>query len=167
MDLNARTEQYSIGYVQVLAAVAGVKIDRYVVDDDSLDVLLSRAGGRSPHLSLQLKCSADLEPRSDDFSFRLKLKNYDDLRRLTMVPRILVIVHVPPVAEDWLVEMRDHFLLRHRAYWLNLSGMTEEKAVTKEDWQKKKVTVRIPTANLLTPAQLIQMMDNIERTDAI
>ena len=146
---------------------AGLKLDRYSVDDDSVDVLFSRAGQRSPHLSVQLKCSSDIDLRPDDFSFRIKLKNYDDLRRKTLVPRILVVLHVPEILDTWLVEGPDHVLLRHRAYWVSLLGDVEIKATRHEDWQKKRITVRFPRANLLSPVSLALMMDNIERTDAI
>lgn len=43
MDVSLQKEQFSIAYIEALAAVAGVKIDRYFVDDDSIDALLSRA----------------------------------------------------------------------------------------------------------------------------
>ena len=167
MDLNTQKEQFSIAYVRALAAVAGVKVDRHEVDDDSVDVLLSRAGKRSPHLSLQLKCSSDIELKPTDFSFRLKLKNYEDLRRPTMVPRILAVLHVPEQVANWMAEDPDHVLLRHRAYWLSLLGMAEVKATAKDDWQEKRITVRLPQVNLLTSKELVRMMDNIERTDAI
>jgi hypothetical protein len=65
MDLNTQKEQFSIAYVHAPAAVAGLKLDRYSIDDDSLEVLLSRAGERSPHLSLQLKCSSDIDLTPD------------------------------------------------------------------------------------------------------
>jgi hypothetical protein len=103
----------------------------------------------------------------DYFSFRIKLKNYEDLRRKTMVPRILAILHVPKAPDDWLNEGPDHVLLRHRAYWMSLLGEVEIHAAKPEDWQQKKITLRVPRASLLNPASLGMMMDNIERTDAI
>jgi hypothetical protein len=167
MDLNGQKEQFSIAYIHALVAVAGLKLDRYSIDDDSIDVLISRAGHRSPHLSLQLKCSSDIDLRPDDFSFRLKLKNYDDLRRKTMVPRILAVLHVPEDTQEWLVAGPDHVVLRHRVYWKNLLGEVEIKPAKPEEWQEKKITLRLQRANLLTSASLILMMDNIEGTDAI
>jgi len=167
MDLSTQKEQFSIAYIHALSAVAGLKLDRYSIDDDSIDVLLSRAGRRSPHLSLQLKCSSNIDLKPDHFSFRIKLKNYDDLRRKTMVPRILAVLHVPEALDDWLSENSDHILLRHRAYWVSLLGEVEINATKPEDWQEKKITVRVPRSNLLNPARLGMMMDNIERTDAI
>jgi hypothetical protein len=84
-----------------------------------------------------------------------------------MVPRILAVLHVPKALDDRLSEGPDHVLLRHRAYWMSLLGEVESNAARPEDWQQKKITLRVPRANLLNPASLGVMMDNIERTDAI
>ncbi len=167
MDLNRQKEEFSIAYVHALVAVAGLKLDRAFVDDDSIDVSISRGGGRSPRLELQLKCSSEIDLRPDDFSFRIKLKNYDDLRRSTMVPRILAVLHVPELVNDWLVDDPGHLVLRHRAYWKSLLGELEIKPTKPEDWQEKKITVRLRRVNLLSPASLLEVMDNIERTDAV
>ncbi len=116
---------------------------------------------------MQLKCSSKIELRPDDFSFRLKLKNYDDLRRKTMVPRILAVLHVPEDTREWLVPGPDHVVLRHRAYWKNLLGEVEIKPAKPEDRQEKNITLQLQRANLLTPASLVTMMDNTEVADAI
>lgn len=167
MDLNRQKEEFSIAYVHALVAVAGLQLDRAFVDDDSVDVSISRGGGRSPRLDLQLKCSSDIELRPDDLSFRIKLKNYDDLRRSTLVPRILAVLHVPEEVNRWLEEDLGHLVLRHRVYWKSLLGEAEVKQVKPEDWQEKKITLRLARINLLSPANLVEMMDTIERTDAV
>ena len=167
MHPNAQKEQFSIAYVHALASVAGLQLVRTVVDDDSVDVQLGRSGNRSPQLAIQLKCSSELVLRAEEFSLRLKLKNYEDLRRATMVPRILVVVHVPDSVADWMAEEPDQVVLRHRAYWLSLLGDVEHAATKATDWPQAKVTVRVPRGNLLTAARLRGMMDNIEQTDAI
>lgn len=167
MHPNSQKEQFSIAYVHALASVAGLQLVRIVVDDDSVDVQLGRSGNRSPQLGIQLKCSSELALGAEDFPLRLKLKNYEDLRRATMVPRILAVVHVPHSVADWMAEEPDQIVLRHRAYWLNLLGEPAHAATKATDWQQMKVTVRVPRGNLLTAARLRGMMDNIEQTDAI
>jgi hypothetical protein len=166
MDLNAQKEQFSIAYVRALAAVAGLKIRREEVDDDSVDIQFARSGGRSPYLDMQLKCSAAVERGENYFPFRLKLKNYEDLLRPRMVPCILGVLHVPERVEEWLEEGSDHVLVRHRAYWLNLRGFPSI-AVAGDDAQEKKTTIHVPISNVLTPARLATMMDNIEMTGAL
>ena len=84
MDLNAQKEQFNRAYVQAVAAVAGYAWYVPSVDDDSVDFGIAEKGGRgtvrSPRLEFQLKCHAAETPATDQLSFQLKLKNYDDLR---------------------------------------------------------------------------------------
>ena len=167
MGPNSQKEQFSVAYLHALASVAGLQLVRSVVDDDSVDVQLARSGNRSPQLAIQLKCSSALSLRTEDFSLRLKLKNYEDLRRPTMVPRILVVVHCARVGGRVADGEEDQMILRHRAYWLSLLGEEEHAPIRPSDWQESKVTVRVPRGNLLTAARLQKMMDNIEQTDAI
>jgi len=162
MGLNSQKEQFSVAYLHALASVAGLQLVRSVVDDDSVDVQLARSGNRSPQLAIQLKCSSALSLRTEDFSLRLKLKNYEDLRRPTMVPRILVVVHVPESVVEWLTEEEDQTILRHRAYWLSLLGEEEHAPTRPSDWQESNVRVWVPRGDRLTAARLQEMMDNIE-----
>jgi len=146
MDLNLRKEQFSIAYVRAIAAVAGVKVLRTDVDDDSIDVGLERSGGCAPKLDLQLKCTADPHPNGCDVSFALKLKNYDDLRRPTIVPRWLVVLFVPPSTTDWLTIATPPYevILKRCAWWVSLAGQPDVDNDT-------SVTVKVPHANLFTP----------------
>lgn len=160
MDSPTKKEQFSIAHLRCLAAFCGLKISREEVDIDSVDVLLSRAGGYSPQLDIQLKCSAVLHKRDVEFPFTLSAKNYNDLRRSTLVPRMLVVLEVPSDDAMWLSEADDHLILRHRAYWYNLLGMPEKP-------DQKTITIRIPSIQILTSATLIQMMDTIEKTGAL
>jgi hypothetical protein len=54
-------EQLSYAYVQAVSACAGFAWSRPSVDDDSVDMMLSKKGGhgaiRSPRLEIQLKCT--------------------------------------------------------------------------------------------------------------
>jgi hypothetical protein len=67
MDLNTQKEQFSVAFVHAVASVAGVKIIRAEVDDDSIDVGLERTGGCAPKLDLQLKCTAEPTDRGRHF----------------------------------------------------------------------------------------------------
>ena len=160
MTENTQKEQFSTAYVRALASVSGYKVTREEVDDDSVDITLSATGGAAPKLDIQLKCSSTIKKTGVDFPFVLKLKNYDDLRRKTMVPRILVVLEVPSALKDWLNEMDDHILLRHRSYWMHLLGAEE---VTNET----KVTIRLPTTQLFTCEKLREMMQRIESSGAL
>jgi hypothetical protein len=157
MDPNIQKEQFSIAYVGAIAAVAGVKILRSDVDDDSIDIGLVRAGGFAPQLDLQLKCTSDAFPEGGDTSFVLKMKNYDDLRRLTIVPRWLVVMYVPTDVPDWVsfAVPPTEIVLRRCAWWTSFSGSPEVNNTT-------SVTVRLPYANVFTPEALQAKLDQVE-----
>lgn len=158
MDLNIQKEQFSIAYVRAVAAVAGVKVLRSDVDDDSIDMCLERSGCFAPKLDLQLKCTAAPLPSVGDISCVLKLKNYEDLRRQpVVVPRWLVVLFVPEDIAKWLtlVNPPTEVLLRHCAWWLSLAGLPEVD-------NEASVTVRLPHRNLFTPEALKAKFDDIE-----
>lgn len=158
MHLTARKEQFSRAYVQAIAAAAGCSWSEPSVDDDSVDLTLSMSGAfstfRSPKLDIQLKCHADVLPTSD-FSFPLKLKNYDDLRDDTvLVPRILVILIVPMNLTDWLVHAEPEMTVRRCAYWVSLRGASETSNTT-------TVSVPIIRSQLFCPSELEAIMTRI------
>ena len=157
MDLNIQKEQFSIAYLRAVAAVAGVKVLRTDVDDDSVDIGLERAGGCAPKLDIQLKCTAEPLPDSGDISFPLKLKNYNDLRRPTVAPRWLVTLFVPTNCSEWLTigTPPNEILLRRCAWWTSLAGQPVVDNTS-------SVTVRLPRANLFTPDALKVKLDEIE-----
>jgi hypothetical protein len=156
MDPRKQKEQFSIAYVRAVAAVAGVGVSHIEVDDDSVDVMLVRSGGISPKLDLQLKCTAEHPDANARVSFPLKLKNYEDLSRAVLVPRLLVVLFVPEAPADWMNITAEQTILRYHARWLSLAGMQETTNDT-------NVTVHLPAGNLFTPAIVTQRLDAQER----
>lgn len=159
MDLNAQKEQFSRAYVQAVAAVAGYSWSVPSVDDDSIDLTLSARGGggttRSPKLDLQLKCHALQTPTSTQFSFDLKIKNYDDLRDETIqVPRILIVVLVPDNIVDWLNHTEAELAMRRCGYWSSLRGAAPTT-------NKNTIAVPMDRSRQLTPQELAQIMQRI------
>jgi hypothetical protein len=113
MSPTTQKEQFSIAFVHAIATVAKVSATRPSVDDDSVDLYLSARGGRSPMIGAQLKCTEN-ETRlaNGHLTFSLPIKNYDDLRRDTMVPRILIVVVVPQEPGDWLQQLPEKMVLQ-------------------------------------------------------
>jgi len=128
MEESLQKEQFSIAYLRAVATVANYSVDDQTVDDDSVDVTIkgSRQQGtvqKSPRLDVQLKCTSTDTGQGDELSFRLSRKNYDDLRDPHLhVPRILVVLCVPPSLGDWLDETPEQTVLRRVAYWRSLRG---------------------------------------------
>lgn len=158
MTEENQKEQYSRAYIHAIASVAGYKVTPEVVDDDSVDATIASSGDRgatrSPKLDVQLKCSSQNLLKDDGVHFPLPLKNYEDLRRETMVPRILIVVLVPDLILEWTIQDEHKLTMYKAAYWMSLK---HEPNVT----NKKTVTVRIPRENVLTPDSLTQIMNNI------
>jgi hypothetical protein len=164
MDLSSQKEKFSEAYVLAVAATAGYGTYKPSPDDDSVDFgiaarTISQANGfvtmRSPRLELQLKCTAAPTPLGDSLSFPLKLKNYEELRDDNfMIPRILVVVLVPDLAEDWLAHSETELCMRRCGYWVSLRG----KPATSNT---KNITIQIPRQNQFTVLALQAMMQRL------
>lgn len=161
MDITQQQEQFSFAYIRAVSTVAGYAVSEPSVDDDSIDLMLS---GRSnagtitrPRLELQAKCLRDGELQADTFSYPVKIKNYDDLRDPNvLVPRILVVVRVPDLVNEWLTSTDAELCLRHCGYWTNLQGMPETDNTS-------TVSVTVTKENSFTVESLREMMGRIEQ----
>lgn len=128
MDLNDRKDHFSRAVVRAVAAAAGVGATVPEHDQNSEDISFAATDTEdSPGAKLdgQLKCSENIDPSGDSFSFDLPVKNYNDLRwpkALLFVPRVLVLVHVPADPAEWLVCDPEEMTLRRCAYWVSLAG---------------------------------------------
>jgi hypothetical protein len=159
MHIDQRKEQFSRAYVKALAAVTGFAWSVPSVDDDSVDLILSKKGGNgtclSPRLEPQLKCTSDPAPTEPEFSFSLKMKNYNELRlKRVMVPRILVVVFVPTELNDWLKHSETELAMRRCAYWFSLRGMPVSTNAISQ-------TVRMQKSQTFNVDSLDQIMQRI------
>lgn len=139
-------------YVSAIAARAGFTFAKPNLDRDSVDLTISAGGRQRPKLDLQLKGTINLDASKEEMPFQLKVKNYNDLRESTQVPRILVVVRLPKDADQWLSVSPDQLILRHCAYWHSLHGAPEA------DVEKMK-TVYIPAKNRFDIEALRALMD--------
>lgn len=156
MTLNNQKEQFSEAYARAVASVVGLKVSKCEVDDDSVDITLERSGGWAERIDIQLKCTADALPAEGDLKFPLKLKNYEDLSRQTIMPRILVVLYVPEECERWMEISQERAILKHAAWWMNLQNAPATE-------NKTSVTLTIPRVNLFTPAILTDFLDQTRK----
>jgi hypothetical protein len=165
MHLNQRKEEFSRVYIRAIATVAGFTIYRPEVDDDSVDFGIAACGSddlaRRPRIELQLKCTGAQPIRAEHIVYPLELKNYDDLRPDDLiVPRILVVVLVPPDESEWLRQTEEELSLRRCAYWRSLCGMGESRALV-------KVSIRLPRRNLFSVEGLQALMRRAGRKEPL
>lgn len=159
MDENEQKQQLSIAYLHAVASAAGYSCYLPSIDDDSIDRAVVARGKvkgllESPRIDVQLKSVVRnaLKEKEDAFSYRLKKKNYDDLRAVPMVPRLLVVLLLPREPSAWVEVSHQQMLSRYAAYYLSLSGMPEKANVN-------SVTVNLPRHNLFSPAHLRRLME--------
>ena len=158
MEVNQQKELFSKAYVRAVAAVAGFSVDRLELDFNSIDLQITAGSGEGsicfPELKLQLKCTSRDVIDGDRIRFPLKVKNYNDLRRNVLVPRILVVVLVPDNLEDWMQQSEAEMCMRYCGYWISLRGMPETQKTT-------TVTVSLPRSNQFTVQTLKSMIQSI------
>ncbi|MBF0439330.1 MAG: DUF4365 domain-containing protein [Magnetococcales bacterium] len=165
MDLNAQKEKFSEAYVRAVAATAGFGIGQPEIDDDSVDLTIYGRGrngkNRSPRLDIQLKCTAKTETidEKDFFSFKLKIKNYNDLiGEDFLTPRLLIVVRVPEEPIDWTTSTEEELLLRHCGYWISLRDHPATDNTC-------SVTLKIPREQIFSVNALKTLMTRIGNGD--
>lgn len=147
-----RKEGLSRAYVQAVAAAAGYTLAEQNLDRDGVDVQVRAGGTMRPSLDMQLKATVRLVQDGAHWQFPLSRRNYDLLRKPTMVPRVLVVLDLPQDEECWLSTSAQELVLRRCAYWVALTGAPESR-------NKYSITVPIPTANRLDVQALRNLMD--------
>jgi hypothetical protein len=115
----------------------------------------------APRVELQLKCTARPALAADEghLPYSLKLKNYEDLRARTAVPRLLVVMCVPEATDAWFVAEDDRAILRHAAYWVSLRGQPETA-------NGSSVTVQVPRVQRFDPPALMALMARVQEAGA-
>ena len=156
---------FSEAYITAIAAVASFDIVSTRTDDDSIDCTISSRTEGRPRIEVQLKATSQVEDsrdRSPNFPFALSRKNYDDLRipiAQLVVPRLLVILHMPASASSWLAHGNREMLLRHSSYFFNLCGMPDIATDT--------TTMRVPWENEFTSTSLETLMQHVAVNKAL
>jgi hypothetical protein len=156
MTEEQQKEQFSVAYVRAVAAAAGVNIYKPEVDDDSVDIgfctKIVRERVQRPIVEAQLKCSAGVDEDDTTYRFPLKVKNYNDLRGDDLVPRVLILVLVPPDLGVWLHQTAEQMILRRSAFWVRLAGLPETANTT-------TVTVSVPKTQLFDVPALRRLLE--------
>ena len=167
MTDNEQKQQLSIAYVHAVAARAEFSCERPSVDDDSVDVVIGASGSvhdkaliLSPRIELQLKATAQDELNNGHLAFPLPIKNYDDLRGDTLVPRLLVVLQLPEDSNRWLEQTEEQMISRRCAFWLSLCGKPETT-------NTKTVTVHLPRKNTFTVEALRSLMERVAQKESL
>lgn len=115
----------------------------------------------SPALAVQLKSTAfDLPEGCTGFPYDLKVRNYNDLIRPTLIPCVLVLLLLPADEERWLTWTEEALVLRRSAYWLSLCGLpaTSNEATAR---------VHLPRGQVFDSAGIRGLLERVSRQEAI
>ncbi len=110
-----------------------------------------------PSLDVQLKATINLTDGGDEeFRYALRRRNYDLLREVTLVPRILVVLELPKEESSWINVNNEELAIRRCAYWVSLLGFPETN-------NSDSVTVSIKKRNRFDVASLKSLMEQARR----
>jgi hypothetical protein len=162
---NLKESELSIAYVHALAIKGDFEFDMPRIDNDSVDVYISANGEllsdecilHSPKIDIQLKATTNWQINAEDkIAYDLKIKNYNDLRRKSAVPKILVLLCLPKNKEEWIIHSSDELILRKCAYWVSLLNMPPTENET---------TVRVFLSELFTHDILKELLIKISKQE--
>jgi len=164
LHVTDREDVFSLAYLLAVIGSAGYNFGKDYLDRDSEDLYVKHraASGFRPmyrRLGIQAKCTYAQKPNIGKglLPFKLKRKNYDDLRN-TSEPHILVVVIVPNQMTGCTEFGKDHLLLRHRAFWRSLRDEPDL-----QDPNQETVTVQIPLNQLFNVDSLHELMAMIAK----
>ncbi len=168
---NNITAELSYAYLHAVAAKAGMGCAWGTRHDDGVGVdaqlRIKHDFGIGAILSdftidVQLKSTIQSPTvQNGKMSFSLPLKNYNELRSTACSPlKLLIVLYLPSDHDQWLEISADKLISRRCAYWLALHDAPYSVNDTAQ-------TVYIPTANILTPSQLLAVAGSFARREMI
>ena len=147
MDIEKIKEDLSICYLKTIAAVRGIAVERIEHDEDSVDVVIKKVLNIDKNVSFNSQISVQLKATSSksqysigkqEISYKLKVKNYNDLCMPATMPSMLALLILPEEMEEWT----DELMIKGKMFWLSLQNQEVSD-------NKDNVTVKIPKENIL------------------
>ena len=159
-----RQEPFSISYIGSIAAAAGYGFDSpngtTNPDRSSIDCNVSTPNPRVLFrtLNIQAKCTYHHEPNETYIPFKIKKKNYDDIR-LSPNPHLLVVVNVPRNINEWVFFNDKSTELRYNCYYMSLKGLGELGIDEETGRDRQSKIIHIPITNKLDVDRLSEIMN--------
>jgi hypothetical protein len=161
LPMTAKKEQFSLGYVRMVASAAGCSVKEHTTDYDGVDITIASSAEYElfycPQFELQLKCTSQKRVLRDDHI--VWTMESAPFRRLInpkrMIPAYLGVLYVPGESETWLDQDEERLWVNGRMYWQCAArlGVASEGRGTK--------TIRLPRSNLFDADQLLGIMKTV------
>ncbi len=150
MDSEKIKEEMSMCYLQAIAAVNGIALERYHHDDDSTDVTLNKIvfpDGMEYNSQIRVQLKSTSSPsqyaiKEDEITYKLKVKNYNDLCMPSVMPSMLALLILPENEHEWVAWDINELLLRGQMYWICLQD-------NEKSGNENTVSIKIPKNHIL------------------
>ena len=129
MDIEKIKEDLSICYLKTIAAVRRIAVERIEHDEDSVDVVIKKVLNIDKNVSFNSQISVQLKATSSksqygigkqEISYKLKVKNYNDLCMPATMPSMLALLILPEEMEEWTKWTPDELMIKGKMFWLSL-----------------------------------------------
>lgn len=134
-------------------------------DDSGIDATITVPGKinskRLPRFDVQIKSTSQDSLKDELIKYRLKAKNYNELREEDpFVPQLLIVVLLPADVDEWLSQTEESLCIKRCAYWLSLRGQPplDDQAT---------ITIEIPRQNIFSPNALRTIMERIAAQEVL
>ncbi len=167
MQITQIKEDISISYISALCAYAGIAYEIVRHDADSTDGILKKrillGGNRkfNAELRIQLKCTSSpsqYTDHGDTLTYKLKVKNYNDLCLPSTTPIILGLLILPEKEKLWVNWTEDELLIKGCMYWAEFSKETESS-------NEGTVSVKINKKNVINVESLQNILEMIAKEE--
>lgn len=120
-------------------------------------------GGYRREVDIKVQLKATMKAPSEiagALSYCLSgISRYDDLRSDTVsTPRILVVLFLPPTADEWITHTDSALSLHNCAYWVSLLG-------AKASLNRTAQTVYLPKSQRFDGEGLLSLMSSLSRDE--
>jgi hypothetical protein len=157
--------ELSYAYIHAVAAHAGMEccITGRHSDNRGIDARITGwnlpTGTYKKEVTLNIQLKATIAEPVEDNDGRLSyflngIHRYNDLRDDYQIPRILVVLFLPPEKELWLNTSEEQLILKRCAYWASLLGAPDSE-------NKSGQTVFLKKSQLFDPGGLEQLLIKI------
>lgn len=167
MQATKVKEDISISYISALCAYAGIAYEIVRHDEDSTDgilrkrVLLDENRKFDAELRIQLKCTSSTSQYTDNgdtLTYKLKVKNYNDLCLPSTTPIMLGLLILPENEDLWIDCTEEELLIRGCMYWAEFSGKIESA-------NEGTVSVKIDKKNIINAESLQEILELIAKEE--
>ena len=147
--------------MNAICAAGGVSFEPQIHDDDSKDITLKKLLDNPKfhsNIGVQLKSSSGNIDKGDYIKYRLKKKNYDDLRTRATMRTYLFLFLIPGDEEEWINQDNEKLILKKCMYFLDLSELEDSE-------NSETVTITVPKKNVVSVNNIIALLEK-EREEA-